>query len=139
MMTTSAGDRDAAMTGSFQDDGTSLAPRIAALQHRPRPLPLFLAMLRSETAAEPARLQTALAGLRRYQEAERAPPPAPMPALAELRGATLRDYGGSGPIVLFVPSLINPPNVLDMGERSLLRWLTAQGHRVLLLDWGWPG
>ena len=96
-------------------------------------------MLRSETAAEPARLQTALAGLRRYQEAERAPPPKPMPALAELRGATLRDYGGSGPIVLFVPSLINPPNVLDMGERSLLRWLAAQGHRVLLLDWGWPG
>lgn len=95
-------------------------------------------MLRSETAAEPARLQTALAGLRRYQEAERAPPPEPMPALAELRGATLRDYGGSGPVVLFVPSLINPPNVLDMGERSLLRWLAAQGRRVLLLDWGWP-
>jgi polyhydroxyalkanoate synthase len=62
-----------------------------------------------------------------------------MPALAELRGATLRDYGGSGQIVLFVPSLINPPNVLDMGERSLLRWLAAQGRRVLLLDWGWPG
>lgn len=96
-------------------------------------------MLRSETAADPARLQTALAGLRRYQEAERAPPPAPMPALAELRGATLRDYGGSGPAVLFIPSLINPPNVLDMGERSLLRWLAMQGRRVLLLDWGWPG
>jgi polyhydroxyalkanoate synthase len=96
-------------------------------------------MLRSETAAEPARLQTALAGLRRYQEAERAPPPEPMPALAERCGAALRDYGGSGPVVLFVPSLINPPNVLDMGERSLLRWLAAEGRRVLLLDWGWPG
>ncbi|HYI47954.1 MAG TPA: alpha/beta fold hydrolase [Allosphingosinicella sp.] len=96
-------------------------------------------MLRSETAAQPARMQTALAGLRRYQEAERAPAPMPMPALAQAKGAALRDYGGEGPLVLFVPSLINPPNVLDMGERSLLRWLGERGRRVLLLDWGWPG
>ena len=96
-------------------------------------------MLRSETAADPDRMQRALAGLRRYQDAERAPPPAPMPALAEIGGAALRDYGGEGPPVLFIPSLINPPNVLDMGERSLLRWLAARGRRVLLLDWGWPG
>ena len=33
----------------------------------------------------------------------------------------------TGPPVLFVPSLINPPNVLDMGERSLLRWLAGAG------------
>ncbi len=84
-------------------------------------------------------MKTALAGLRRYQEMAREPPPPPMPALAELHGAALRDYGGGGPTVLFIPSLINPPNVLDMGERSLLRWLVARGHRVLLLDWGWPG
>ena len=95
-------------------------------------------MLRSETAADPARMKAALAGLRRYQEAAREPPSAPMPALAEARGAILRDYGGGGPPVLFIPSLINPPNVLDMGERSLLRWLAAQGRHVLLLDWGWP-
>jgi polyhydroxyalkanoate synthase len=62
-----------------------------------------------------------------------------MPALASAHGAALRDYGGEGPPVLFVPSLINPPNVLDMGDRSLLRWLTGHGRRVLLLDWGWPG
>ena len=84
-------------------------------------------------------MQAALAGLRKYQEAERPPPPPPMPALAEAHGAALRDYGGEGPAVLFVPSLINPPNVLDMGERSLLRWLGRRGRRVLLLDWGWPG
>ncbi|HVQ08024.1 MAG TPA: alpha/beta fold hydrolase [Allosphingosinicella sp.] len=96
-------------------------------------------MLRSETTGDPDRMKKALAGLRRYQEAERAPPPAPMPALAEAHGATLRDYGGAGPPVLFVPSLINPPNVLDMGDRSLLRWLSDRGRRVLLLDWGWPG
>jgi polyhydroxyalkanoate synthase subunit PhaC len=94
-------------------------------------------LLRSETAAEPPRLARALAGLRAYQEAERAPP-LPVPgAIAELHGAQLRDYGGEGAPVLFVPSLINPPNVLDLSEdRSLLRWLAAQGHRVLLLDWG---
>jgi len=100
---------------------------------------LFLELLRSETADDPARMKKALAGLRRYQEAERPPVPAPMPALAQAHGAALRDYGGAGGIVLFVPSLINPPNVLDMGERSLLRWLGRQGYRVLLLDWGWPG
>jgi polyhydroxyalkanoate synthase len=83
-------------------------------------------------------MKTALAGLKRYQEAERAPAPAPMPAVAEVSGAVLRDYGGEGPPVLFIPSLINPPNVLDMGERSLLRWLAKQGRQVLLLDWGWP-
>lgn len=96
-------------------------------------------MLRSETEGNPSRMRTALAGLRRYQEAERDPPPAPMPALAGRHGASLRDYGGEGPPVLFIPSLINPPNVLDMGERSLLRWLAGRGRRVLLLDWGWPG
>ena len=97
-------------------------------------------MLRDETAANPARMKRALEGLRRYQEAERAPPQPPMPAVAETEGATLRDYGGDGPPVLFVPSLINPPTILDLApERSLLRWLTGRGRRVLLLDWGWPG
>jgi len=96
-------------------------------------------MLREQTAANPARMQRALDGLRRYQEAERAPPPPPMPALAAAEGATIRDYGGSGPPVLFVPSLINPPTILDLGQRgSLLRWLAERGRHVLLLDWGWP-
>ena len=53
-------------------------------------------------------------------------------------GASLRDYGGDGPPVIVVPSLINPPNVLDLAEgKSMLRWLAAQGFHVLLLDWGW--
>ena len=94
-------------------------------------------MLRSETAAEPQRMQRALAGLRAYQEAPREPPPELMPVLMERDGAVLRDYGGSGPSVLFIPSLINPPNVLDLApDKSLLRWLAAGGFHVLLLDWG---
>ncbi len=97
-------------------------------------------MLRSETSANLERTRRALAGLRRYQEAPRRPPATPMPAIAELRGAALRDYGGAsgeGPPLLFVPSLINPPNILDLEGKSLLRWLAVQGRRPLLLDWGW--
>ena len=55
--------------------------------------------------------------------------------------ARLLDYGGpgdgSGPRVLFVPSLVNRWTVLDlMRDHSLLRWLAANGARPLLLDWG---
>ena len=128
------------MPCSSHAEESALAPKIAAPQHRPRPLPLFLDLLRAETAASPERLRAALEGLRKYQEAEREPPPPLMPILAERHGASLRDYGGDGPLLLFVPSLINPPNVLDISEeRSLLRWLAGRGRRVLLLDWGWPG
>jgi polyhydroxyalkanoate synthase len=121
----------------LETDDSALAPKLAAPQHRPRPLPLFLEMLRRETAGEPERMARALQGLRAYQEAPRTPPPEPMPVLLEILGAKLRDYGGEGRPVLFAPSLINPPNILDLTEeRSLLRWLSARGHRVLLLDWG---
>jgi polyhydroxyalkanoate synthase len=100
---------------------------------------LFLELLRSETAGAPARLVAALEGLRKYQEAVREPPPLPRPAVAEVRGAALRDYGGTGAPVVVVPSLINPPSVLDLApDTSLLRWLAGAGHRMLLLDWGRP-
>jgi polyhydroxyalkanoate synthase len=96
-----------------------------------------LELLRSETAGEPARMEQALCGLRAYQEAERSPPMRAMSVIAERHGAMLRDYGGEGPDLVVIPSLINPPNVLDLTERqSLLRWLAGRGHRVLLVDWG---
>lgn len=118
-------------------DDSALAPTLAAPQHRPRPLPLFLDLLRSETAANPERMARALAGLRAYQEAPRPPSPPLMPVIAEAEGAMLRDYGGDGSPVLFLPSLINPPSILDLAENnSLLRWLARRGNRVLLLDWG---
>ncbi len=95
-------------------------------------------MLRRETDGAPERLAKALAGLRRYQEAPRAAPAEPPTSVARLLGARVRDYGGAGPPVLFVPSLINPPSILDLPERSLLRWLAGRsGIRPLLLDWGW--
>jgi polyhydroxyalkanoate synthase subunit PhaC len=100
---------------------------------------LFLSLLREQTAANPQRMKRALEGLRKYQEFGRASPPEPMPALVTRQGAALRDYRGEGPPVVFIPSLINPPTILDLSEqRSLLRWLAGQGRHVLLLDWGWP-
>ena len=97
-------------------------------------------MLRSETAASPERRAAALAGLRAYQQADRAPERAPKPAIATAGRASLRDYGGTGQAVVFVPSLINPPRVLDLARgNSLLRWLARQGVRPMLVDWGTPG
>ncbi len=65
-----------------------------------------------------------------------------MPIVARADRAVLRDYGGGGGAgrpVIVVPSLINPPDVLDLlPEASLLRWLATQGLRPLLLDWGTP-
>lgn len=56
-------------------------------------------------------------------------------------GSTVvRDYGGRGPAVLFVPSLINRAYILDLSRRqSLLRWLARQGFNPWLVDWGTPG
>jgi polyhydroxyalkanoate synthase len=51
----------------------------------------------------------------------------------------LRDYGGSGRPAIFVPSLINPPDVLDLAEaNSMLRWLAQHDLHPLLVDWGAP-
>ena len=55
-------------------------------------------------------------------------------------GSRLLDYGGAGPTMLFVPSLINRSYVLDLAPgRSMLRFLAGAGAHPLLLDWGWPG
>jgi polyhydroxyalkanoate synthase len=117
----------------------NLRPEDFAPQHGPRPLPLFLDMLRSETAGSHCDYAAAMAGLAAYQQAER-PRPAPLGTAVQHAGrVTLRDYGGSGgrPVV-FVPSLINPPDILDLGGTSLVRWIAARGHRALLVDWGNP-
>lgn len=81
-----------------------------------------------------------LAGLRRYQSAPIAPPRASYPVVARSGAVALRDVGpGTGRPLLVVPSLINPPHVLDLAPgNSLLGYLAAQGHRPLLVDWGPP-
>jgi len=90
------------------------------------------------TAADDAGLaRDALTGLRAYANAARDPEPAPRPEIARVRGAAIRDHGGSGPPALLIPSLINPPRILDLDpEVSLAAAIASMGRRALLLDWG---
>ena len=76
-------------------------------------------------------------GLRSYERAPRRERPQPKSAIARVRGATLRDHGGEGKPVILVPSLINPPRILDLDQDvSLTGAIAAIGRRTLLLDWG---
>lgn len=63
------------------------------------------------------------------------------PVVWQEGGSRLLDFGGTGPRMLVVPSLINRATVLDLRPgRSLMRFLADSGAaRPLLLDWGWPG
>lgn len=89
------------------------------------------------TGGDRARLADVLAGVRLYQQSPHARALPEMPAVAAAGEVRLRDYGGDGPAVVVVPSLINPPTVLDLAaDNSLLRWLATQGLRPLLVDWG---
>ena len=88
----------------------------------------------------------AFAGLKRFQAA-------PRPAETEVRDIAAQIGRASlltrknerrvtktdkAPVIL-VPSLINPPDVLDLTpRRSLLRHLLRAGHDVYMLDWGEP-
>lgn len=56
---------------------------------------------------------------------------------ARVGPACLRDHGGDGRAVVLVPSLINPPGILDLdAEVSLAGTIADAGRRALLLDWG---
>ena len=57
--------------------------------------------------------------------------------IAKAGGAALRDHGGNGAPIILIPSLINPPHVLDLDEEvSLTGALAAGGRQVLMVDWG---
>ncbi len=107
---------------------------LAASGHPPEAL--AGAVLRRVLRADRA-LVAGIAAYRRHPWF-RAMPEAPV--LWAEGGTRLLDFGGDGPPVLFVPSLVNRAHVLDLTpEASLMRWLPGQGFRTLLLDWGWPG
>ena len=115
-----------------------LAPPLAASQHEPgpRPLPLFLELIRDFARRDPVTARAALDGLRRYQSAARGPLRVARPEIVRVGAARLRDCGGSGRPVILVPSLINPPDILDLDpDCSLAQALLPEG-RILLLDWG---
>ncbi|MEI6487211.1 MAG: alpha/beta fold hydrolase [Sphingomonadales bacterium] len=101
----------------------------------PHPLPVFLATLQAACGDDPARLAAALAGLNRYQTANRPPPLPKRPELARVGGVALRGVAGRKPVVI-VPSLINAPDVLDLPGRSLIAHLEGAGCTPLLVDWG---
>lgn len=63
------------------------------------------------------------------------------PAVWQQGSSRLLDYGpADGAPVLVVPSLVNRGYVLDLTPaRSLLRYLSSQGQRPFLVDWGEPG
>jgi len=86
------------------------------------------------------RIAAVLAGVRAYQAHAYRRSLAVPPTIARVGSVRLLDYGGDGPPAVFVPSLVNPPSVLDLApDNSLLRWLSGQGVRPLLVDWGTPG
>lgn len=79
----------------------------------------------------------ALDGLREYEQSTPPPPAPPRPLVARAGPASLRDHGGTGPVAILVPSLINPPYILDLDpEVSLAAAIANMGRHVLLLDWG---
>jgi polyhydroxyalkanoate synthase len=124
---------------SSPDSKRGLLPQHSALQHEraPRPLPLFLELVREISARDPRLAADALAGLRAYEQAPRRDRPAPKPEIARVRGAVLRDHGREGAPALLVPSLINPQRILDLDDEVSLTGAVAEmGRRALLLDWG---
>lgn len=56
-----------------------------------------------------------------------------------LRAGTDASTNNSRAPVIFIPSLINPPRVLDISaDRSMVRHMAAAGHDAFLIDWGTP-
>ena len=100
-------------------------------------MPLFLELVRQVSKHDAAAARKALAGLDAYGAAPRLPERPERAAIAKAGGAALRDFGGNGAPVVLIPSLINPPSVLDLDEEvSLAGALAQDGRQVLLVDWG---
>lgn len=105
--------------------------------HLEPPDPQILQRAIEETLQADRALIAGIAAYRRADYVRRLQDP---PCLWEEGESRLLDYGGAGPAVLFVPSLINRAYILDlMEEGSMLRWLAGQNLHPYLLDWGWPG
>ena len=94
-------------------------------------------MVRLVGQRDPETARAALDGLTAYQRAPRPYERPERPVAATAGPAVLRDHGGKGPPAVLVPSLINPPHVLDLdAEVSLASAVAAMDRRALLLDWG---
>ncbi len=106
--------------------------------------PLLDALSQAVTEEAKNRANNLLTGILRYVETPYAREVSDAPTIWRRGNSRLLDYSDktlpAGPIVLFVPSLINRYYILDLEEeRSMLRYLAAQGLYPVVLDWGEPG
>ena len=93
--------------------------------------------MREVSERDPELARAALVGLKQYEQMPRGAAPALRPEVARVRGACLRDHGGEGPAAVLIPSLINPPRILDLDrDVSLADAVATMGRRSLLVDWG---
>ncbi|MDQ3483684.1 MAG: alpha/beta hydrolase [Pseudomonadota bacterium] len=103
----------------------------------PRPLPLFLELVRRVSETDPELAAKALDGLARYEQAPRIRTTPKRTSIGSAGSATLRDCGGRGAPVVLVPSLINPPGILDLDpDVSLAAAIARMDRHALLLEWG---
>lgn len=120
-----------------------VAAKHPALQHElpprsPRPLPLFLDMVRRAGERDPLFAAQVLHGVAAYTKAPRRTGPV-RPVVASHGRARLLAAGDGGAPVVLIPSLINPSSVLDLDEdRSLLAFLGGNSRQAMVLDWGVP-
>ena len=115
----------------------------------PKPLPFQLGMASMASAGmvggtefSDATLQAFFKGIQKYQAHPFKREMPALPVVWEEGQARLLSAGGNPkhktPIVL-VPSMVNKSDILDLlPDRSLLRWLGAQGYDTYLYDWGVP-
>ena len=130
--------------GAPRRPGQAIADALAALaaqasagpsRHAETAQHFAAAVVRQLDQADRA-LIAGIAAYRRHPYQRQLPDP---PAIWAEGGARLLDFGGDGPPLLVVPSLVNRAYVLDLAEgASFMRWLAANRTRPMLLDWGWP-
>jgi len=95
-----------------------------------------------------SRLSDMLAGVTNYQHHPFQRKVAPADLFYKIGTTEIRDYGPTqkkgraddAPIVLVVPSLVNPAYILDLAEdHSFMRTLADEGIHPYLVDWTKPG
>ena len=114
-----------------------ISAALAAGNHRPEAF--AAAVIRRLLRADRA-LLAGIAAYRRHPFARDLPDPPAIWMEGDTRLLDFGQAGAAGPVAVFVPSLVNRAQVLDlMRGRSMMRFLAGQGVQPLLLDWGWPG
>ncbi len=117
----------------------------------PKPLPFQLGMASLASAGmaggavfEQSTLQNFFKGVQKYQTHPWRREIEALPIAWERGEARLYHAKAGGMVrhktpVVLVPSMVNKSDILDLlPDRSLLRWLAAQGFEAYLFDWGQP-